>query len=335
MPVLVDFSLPQYKMTKYEYYSLGQLHLELFKLWCATSSVHSVTNIRIFEYIWIFSATNIRSYRNKISYSSHYASMTNIRIFEYIRIFSATNIRSYHIRILFLIRIYSDIRSYCFFNTNIFGYSFVSKFHIRHTMLPTSNAHTLTWKSAANKYKVSAGEECQLRLTESCQLWSLSQHLLPLGEVEGRNVSQWKILSVNVQPDRSPIPGWAGGLFSAKMEMEKLVFGFKALTREYLFVWSSLEALPPWLVLGLVTSFLRSVELPSQEWLQMPSIAGFDVAQWTTLLWRWETDRFAGVWFFTRILLADSESRSSEAPLLPLLSTHLLPRMAFSLATTS
>ena len=42
-------------------------------------------------------------------------SVTNIRIFEYIRIFSATNIRSYHIRILFLIRIYSDIRSYCFF----------------------------------------------------------------------------------------------------------------------------------------------------------------------------------------------------------------------------
>ena len=63
-------------------------------------------------------------------------SVTNIRIFEYIRIFSATNIRSYHIHILFLIRIYSDIRSYCFFfNTNIFGYSFVSKFHIRHTMV--------------------------------------------------------------------------------------------------------------------------------------------------------------------------------------------------------
>ena len=40
--------------------------------------------------------------------------MTNIRIFEYIRIFSDTNIRSYHIRIIFLIQIYSDIRSYCF-----------------------------------------------------------------------------------------------------------------------------------------------------------------------------------------------------------------------------
>ena len=42
-------------------------------------------------------------------------SVTNIWIFKYIRIFSATNICSYHIRILFLIRIYSDIRSYCFF----------------------------------------------------------------------------------------------------------------------------------------------------------------------------------------------------------------------------
>ena len=55
--------------------------------------------------------------------------MTNIRIFEYIRIFSDTIIRSYHIRnirIIFLIQIYSDIRSYCFFDTNIFGYSFVS-----------------------------------------------------------------------------------------------------------------------------------------------------------------------------------------------------------------
>ena len=101
---------------------------------------HSVTNIRIFEYIRIFSATNIRSYHIRIlfliriysyicsyhffdpnifgysfvSYFS-YHSVLNIRIFEYIRIFSATNIRSYHIRILFLIRIYSDIRSYCFF----------------------------------------------------------------------------------------------------------------------------------------------------------------------------------------------------------------------------
>ena len=54
--------------------------------------------------------------------------VTNIRIFEYIRIFSDTNIRSYHIRIIFLMRIYSDIRSYCFFDTNIFGYSFVSFF---------------------------------------------------------------------------------------------------------------------------------------------------------------------------------------------------------------
>ena len=62
---------------------------------------HSVTNIRIFKYIRIFSAKNIRLYhiRIKISYSSHYGSVTNIRIFEYIRIFSATNIRSYHIRI--------------------------------------------------------------------------------------------------------------------------------------------------------------------------------------------------------------------------------------------
>ena len=101
---------------------------------------HSVTNIRIFEYIRIFSATNIRSYHIRIlfliriysyirsyhffdpnifgysfvSYFSYHR-VLNIRIFEYIRIFSATNIRSYHIRILFLIRIYSDIRSYCFF----------------------------------------------------------------------------------------------------------------------------------------------------------------------------------------------------------------------------
>ena len=52
--------------------------------------------------------------------------MANIRILEYIRIFSDTNIRSYHIRIIFLMQIYSDIRSYCFFDTNIFGYSFVS-----------------------------------------------------------------------------------------------------------------------------------------------------------------------------------------------------------------
>ena len=105
-----------------------------------------MTNIRIFEYIQIFSATNIRSYHIRIlfliriysyirsyhffdpnifgysfvSYFS-YHSVLNIRIFEYIWIFSKTNIRSYHIRILF-------------FNTNIFGYSFVSKFHIRHTM---------------------------------------------------------------------------------------------------------------------------------------------------------------------------------------------------------
>ena len=54
--------------------------------------------------------------------------VSNIRIFEYIRIFSDTNIRSYHIRIIFLMQIYSDIRSYCFFDTNIFGYSFVSFF---------------------------------------------------------------------------------------------------------------------------------------------------------------------------------------------------------------
>ena len=54
--------------------------------------------------------------------------VANIRIFEYIRIFSGTNIRSYHIRIIFLMRIYSDIHSYCFFDTNIFGYSFVSFF---------------------------------------------------------------------------------------------------------------------------------------------------------------------------------------------------------------
>ena len=33
--------------------------------------------------------------------------VANIRIFEYIRIFSLTNIRSYHIRIIFLMRIYS------------------------------------------------------------------------------------------------------------------------------------------------------------------------------------------------------------------------------------
>ena len=51
--------------------------------------------------------------------------VANIRIFEYIRIFSGTNIRSYHIRIIFLIRIYSDIHSYHFFDMNIFGYSFV------------------------------------------------------------------------------------------------------------------------------------------------------------------------------------------------------------------
>ena len=40
-----------------------------------------------------------------------YQGVANIRIFEYIRIFSDTNIRSYHIRIIFLIQIYSDIRS--------------------------------------------------------------------------------------------------------------------------------------------------------------------------------------------------------------------------------
>ena len=57
-----------------------------------------------------------------------YQGVANIRIFEYIRIFSGTNIRSYHIRIIFLMRIYSDIHSYCFFDTNIFGYSFVSFF---------------------------------------------------------------------------------------------------------------------------------------------------------------------------------------------------------------
>ena len=54
--------------------------------------------------------------------------VANIRIFEYIQIFSGTNIHSYHIRIIFLMRIYSDIHSYCFFDTNIFGYSFVSFF---------------------------------------------------------------------------------------------------------------------------------------------------------------------------------------------------------------
>ena len=56
-------------------------------------------------------------------------SVKNIRIIEYIRIFSATNVRLYHIRIIFLIRIYSDIHSYHFFYTNIFGYSFVSFFY--------------------------------------------------------------------------------------------------------------------------------------------------------------------------------------------------------------
>ena len=41
---------------------------------------HSVTNIRIFEYIQIFSATNIRLYhiRIEISYSSHYVLVFHI-----------------------------------------------------------------------------------------------------------------------------------------------------------------------------------------------------------------------------------------------------------------
>jgi len=88
---------------------------------------------------------------------------------------------------------------------------------------------------------------------------------LPLEEDEGRNASQWKTLSVNAQLVPSPILGSADGLSSAKMEMAKLVFEFKALTREYSSVWLSLVALPPWLVLGLATSFSRLVELPSQE----------------------------------------------------------------------
>ena len=50
-------------------------------------------------------------------------SVTNIRIFEYIRVFSDTNIRSYHIRIIFLIRIYLYIRSYAFF-----GYEYIRIF---------------------------------------------------------------------------------------------------------------------------------------------------------------------------------------------------------------
>ena len=54
-------------------------------------------------------------------YAQH--SVTNIRIFEYIRVFSDTNIRSYHIRIIFLIRIYSYIRSYAFF-----GYEYIRIF---------------------------------------------------------------------------------------------------------------------------------------------------------------------------------------------------------------
>ena len=51
--------------------------------------------------------------------------MLNIRIFEYIRIFSVPNIFiSKYIRLFSVSRIYSDIRSYNFCLPNIFGYSF-------------------------------------------------------------------------------------------------------------------------------------------------------------------------------------------------------------------
>ena len=75
-----------------------------------------------------------------------------------------------------------------------------------------------------------------------------------MSEDEARNASQWKTSSVNAQLVPSPILGSAGfscpfhrfsfkllyscnlysfpdGLSSAKMEMAKLVFEFKALTR--------------------------------------------------------------------------------------------------------
>ena len=81
-----------------------------------------------YEYIRIFVGI-------KISYSSYYGSVTNIRIFEYIRIFSATNICSYHIRILFLIHTYIYIRSYHFFDPNIFGYLFVSFFWYKYIQI--------------------------------------------------------------------------------------------------------------------------------------------------------------------------------------------------------
>ena len=69
------------------------------------------------------------------------------KVYEYIQIFSYTNIDSYHIRIIFLIQIYSDIclyyffiqiysdiHSYNFWDIDIFKYLFVSKFYIRHTL---------------------------------------------------------------------------------------------------------------------------------------------------------------------------------------------------------
>ena len=52
--------------------------------------------------------------KNVFSYPEQ--GVANIQIFEYIRIFSGTNIHSYHIRIISLMRIYSDIRLYHIFH---------------------------------------------------------------------------------------------------------------------------------------------------------------------------------------------------------------------------
>ena len=59
---------------------------------------------------------NILRFTKENLFLSMEEGVKNIRIFEYIQIFSDTNICLYH----FLIQIYSDIRLYHFFDTNIF-----------------------------------------------------------------------------------------------------------------------------------------------------------------------------------------------------------------------
>ena len=110
-----------------------------------------VANIRIFEYIRIFSGTNIHSYHIRIiflmriysdihsyeysfvSYSYHFSD-TNIFGYSFVLLFWYKYIRIF-VRIIFLIRIYSDIHSYRFLDMNIFEYSFVSKIYIRPTLV--------------------------------------------------------------------------------------------------------------------------------------------------------------------------------------------------------